>query len=189
MTRLVFIDTECDGLHPERRIWDLGIIERTPAGDVEHQWFFRLRDWDGRDGGLVAADPIALRIGRYYERHPDPWDEEPWGWTAPSWHQVAAEVARMLHGALVVGAVPWFDTEALDRTLRAYGALPTWNHHLVDVEALAAGALGMPPPWSFDAVLAGFGLAQGTDRHSALGDARLVRDLYDKVTTGWGGAS
>ena len=182
--KIVFCDTETTGLGPKRQIWDLALIVRDGESpdDVEHQWFFPV--------DLAKADPIALDIGRYYDRHPDPWDQGPGmrGADAVSyWPHHAGDIAGLLRGALVVGAVPWFDTQALDRTLRRYGALPTWNHHLVDVEALAAGRLGMRPPWNFDQVLAGFGLARGEDRHTAIGDARLVRDLYDKVTAGWGG--
>jgi hypothetical protein len=40
----------------------------------------------------------------------------------------------------------------------------------------------MPPPWDFDELLQLHGLVYDeTDRHTALGDARMVRDLYDRA--------
>lgn len=62
-----------------------------------------------------------------------------------------------------------------------HGLRETWHYHLVDVETLAAGRLGWAPPWNFDKILGAFDLAQGEDRHTAIGDARLVRDLYDQI--------
>jgi hypothetical protein len=78
----------------------------------------------------------------------------------------------------------------LQRFLREYGQCATNNYHLVDVETLAAGALRMPPKWDFDKLLAAFGLTYDeADRHTALGDARMVRDLYDAVMAGKTGAT
>ena len=89
---------------------------------------------------------------------------------------------QLLDGATIVGAVPDFDARHLTRWLRANGQAATWHYHLVDVETLAAGALRKPPPWNFDELLATYGLTYDEDaRHTALGDARMVRDLYDAV--------
>lgn len=75
----------------------------------------------------------------------------------------------------------------LGRFLRENGAAPTWHYHLVDVETLAAGALGVEPPWNFDEMLARYGLVYDeAERHTALGDARMARDLYDAVMNGRG---
>jgi hypothetical protein len=69
--------------------------------------------------------------------------------------------------------------------MRANGICPSWHYHLVDVETLAAGALRMAPPWDFDKLLGEVGLTYDeADRHTALGDARMVRDLYDAVLRG-----
>lgn len=52
----------------------------------------------------------------------------------------------------------------------------------MDVETLAAGALHRAPLWDFDELLAAYMLAYDEkDRHTALGDARMVRNLYDSV--------
>ena len=142
---------------------------------------------------MATAEPTGLRIGRYYDRigltgrgepgyavcmdHPDADTTRFAG--APA---MAADVATLLDGATIVGAVPDFDARHLARFLRQHQQAGTWHYHLVDVETLAAGRLRRPPPWNFDSLLAEFGLAYDeTERHTALGDARMVRDLYDKV--------
>ena len=96
--------------------------------------------------------------------------------------EALVEVERLTRGAILVGAVPNFDTEVLGTRMRANGILPSWHYHLVDVETLAAGAKKLTPPWSFDAVLELYGLSYDeAERHTALGDARMARDLYDAV--------
>ncbi len=182
---LVFLDTETTGLDREHhRIWEIGAVVRTDHDDVDYQWMIRPE--------LRGADPNGLRIGRYYERmgrvrssypvgsgwrieHP----EEIGAYTSD---QIATELALLLDGVTLVGAVPDFDAEMLRRFLRRNGQAATWHYHLVDVETLAAGALRQAPPWGFDDLLAKFGLVYDeADRHTALGDARMVRDLYDAV--------
>jgi DNA polymerase III epsilon subunit-like protein len=200
---LVFLDTETTGLADDCDVWEIGLIVRTDRPedvddalgdmashiDTEHCW--RVRP------DLFTAEPTGLRIGRYYERMGHVADR-PVGYaytvTCPDdgilypeerhtdSTTVAARVARMLDGATIVGAVPDFDDRHLRRFLRSNGHAGTWHYHLVDVETLAAGALRMPPPWGFDKLLGEFGLTYDeADRHTALGDARMVRDLYDKV--------
>lgn len=197
---LVFLDTETTGLNWQTcEIWEIGAIVRQPGQpDVEYAWQLRPT--------LRGAEPTGLRIGRYYQRSmltrhepgaawklfdSDEYDvpgagyspTDPERWTLES--SVAGTVAAMLDGATVVGAVPWFDERFLQLWLAKHGQAATNHYHLVDVETLAAGALKMPPPWSFDAVLAAYGLAYDeADRHTALGDARMVRDLYDAILGG-----
>ena len=177
MTRLIFCDSETTGLDRKTRlIWDLAYIIRDPGeADVERQFYM--------DVDLHKADPFALNIGRYWQRHPNPYrsfrSEDDEGVT--SRFEVVHAVAQDFKGATLVGAVPSFDEETLAKLLRAHGMRETWHYHLVDVETLAAGRVRLPPPWNFDVLLAEFDLAQNNDRHTAIGDARLVRDLYDKV--------
>lgn len=175
MTRLVFLDTETTSLRPDREVWDLGYIVRDRGLDEEVQQFLHV--------SLDEADPASLKVGRYYQRHPDPFGRVYFSdlpkATVPTYDAIARFV-EVSHEAVIVGAVPWFDTEALASMARGYGFLPSWHYHLVDVEALAAGHIGMSPPWNFNALLARFGVTV-TERHSAIGDARAVRDLYDAI--------
>jgi hypothetical protein len=72
-----------------------------------------------------------------------------------------------------------------------------WHYHLIDVEALAAGWLAAgidpddppaptqdscQPPWNSNELSLAVGVdPEQYDRHTALGDARWARDIYDAV--------
>lgn len=184
MTKLVFIDTETTSLRPDRRAWEIGMVCRSEDGgpDAEYSWFVEIPDLD-----LGNADPFSLKIGNFYDRHPATRYGGGLG-SETSRVSVLPEVAalegveRVTRGAILVGAVPNFDAEVLGARMRELGILPSWHYHLVDVETLAAGALKLAPPWNFDTVLAAYKLTYDeADRHTALGDARMARDLYDAV--------
>jgi len=156
---------------------DTAIIVRNPLSDDEFQWFVQVDLWE--------ADPTSLNIGGYYTRHPNPYniDGAMLGEQKVfTWRDLGPIVAEIMRDAIVVGAVPWFDTDGIAQPLQQRGLIPTWHYHLVDVETLAAGRLGLLPPWNFDSILAAYDLKyRKEDRHTALGDARMCRDLYDKV--------
>lgn len=187
---ICFLDTETDGVHPGRKPWEVAIIRREPDGQqTEWQAFV--------DIDLSTADPFGLSVGRFYDRHPlgqvIVGESRKWWMNAhgESRHDVARAVARLTHGAHIVGAVPNFDTETLAPLLRKHGLTPAWHYHLCDVEALAVGFLagrGEPvaPPWSSDALTAALGVepAAEDERHTALGDARWAMRLYDAVMAG-----
>jgi DNA polymerase III epsilon subunit-like protein len=189
--KIVFLDTETTGLDSDRHeIWEIGAIVRTDDGGDDMEWAWQIRPL------MTTADPTGLRIGRYYERievganlpgsarltaSPPNLDRGLW----LEAREVAQDLAPLLDGAILVGAVPDFDARFLTRFLREHHQAPTWHYHLVDVETLAAGAIQLAPPWNFDALLATYGLAYDeADRHTALGDARMARDLYDAVMKG-----
>ena len=112
--------------------------------------------------------------------------------------------AELTWGAHLVGAVPSFDEERLRRLLRANGACPGWHYHLIDVEALAVGwlcgggprrrtpegaftGLGDPPalPWDSRALSRAVGVEPDQyDAHTALGDARWAKALFDAIMGG-----
>lgn len=170
MVALAFVDTETTGLDPGRhQVWEVGLILRTDVGeDHEYQWQMR--------PDLNRAEAVALKIGRFYERR----DTE----RAVGYHQFATEFGELSFGAYLVGAVPSFDDAFLKDLLRHYGACPGWHYHLVDVEALAAGQLAMEPPWDSEELSKAVGVdPEKFDRHTALGDARWARAVYDAVVT------
>lgn len=173
MTRLVFLDTETTSLDRyTRRIWDIAyIIRDKDHKDTEKQFFL--------DPNLKDADPMSLRIGGYYQRHPNFNDGHYENFVSTP--MLVRTVVRDFMDAVIVGAVPSFDEETLARLCHESGNPITWHYHLLDIESFAAGLLGMEPPWNFDKVLANYGVGyrDGADRHTALGDARIVRDLYD----------
>lgn len=110
-------------------------------------------------------------------------------------------------GSHLAGAVVSFDDERLRKLLRSQGVLHRWHYHLVDVEALAAGyltgtfqaiqAVGANPesdgptveeamcaelPWNSDALSMAVGVnPEDFDRHTALGDARWAKAIYEAV--------
>lgn len=189
---IAFVDVETTGLDPTiHEIWEVAVIE---PGDEpcrlydekthpEHVWVLR--------PDLASADSSALRISGYYDRRP-----------VAMGHplEVARDIARVLAGRHLVGAVPSFDAAFLERFLRRNGQAPAWHYHLIDVEALAVGYLhGRPAnalttdydplpvvtrlPWDSEAVSRAVGVdPKAFDRHTALGDARWARAIYEAVT-------
>ena len=204
MTRLCFLDTETTSLRPDRRAWDIAIIAREPGRpDVEHYWLIDERELD-----LGNADPMALKIGRFSERHPNyRLDRESTGTDTESEYDALRLVEAITRGAHLVGAVVSFDAEVLAARMRANGICPSWHYHLIDVEALAIGYLagrgwpldhwGDPEsaaakafdprdlPWKSDDLSAALGITVSEDeRHTALGDARWAMRIYDAVMGG-----
>ena len=193
---LVFLDTETTGVHPEREVWEVGMIRREPDGTERETHLFVAVD-------LSRADPFGLSVGRFYERHPagralakGPLGTLTSGFAyAPA--EAAQKVASWTHGAHIVGAVPSFDTISLDAMLRADGLIPAWHYHLIDVENLAVGYLcaqidagnndadktGMQPPWDSRQLGDMLGITPQTEdeQHTALGDARWAKQMYDAV--------
>ncbi len=138
MTRLCFVDCETTSLRPDRRAWEIGIIAREPGrADVEHYWFIDAADLD-----LGNADVMSLKIGRFYERHPQyRLDREPTITDTDTEYDALRLVEAITRGAHLVGAVPNFDADVLSARMRANGICPSWHYHLCDVEALAVGWL------------------------------------------------
>ena len=196
--RLAFIDTETTGLDPERHeVWEVALIVREAvdlqadqppsAADVEYLWQLPV--------DLGRADPMALTVGKFYDRAVqakrslrDPFDDN-----ETSCAEFAADFARLTHGAHLVGAVVSFDAAFLSRLLRRNGACPGWHYHLIDVEALAVGYLAgtaelageWAPPWKSDELTAALGIDSNQfEKHTAMGDARWARAIYDRVVHG-----
>jgi DNA polymerase III epsilon subunit-like protein len=190
MIKFVFLDTETTGLNPDiHDVWEIAAIVREHGADREYSWMIR--------PNLTHADPKALEIGGFYERYETPWDYA--GTTMVTAHpdpqmvsetppatDVAADLAEFLAGAIVVGSNPSFDERFLTRWLRNLGQAWAAHYRTVDVITYGAGRIlaGNPgdatPPFSSHAVSRAFGVEPDNyDRHTALGDARWVRDLWD----------
>lgn len=182
---LCFLDIETDSLRPDRKAWEVALVRREVNGAETAEHFFLSID-------LSTSDPAALRIGKFYDRHPlGRRLSHPLGVKTQQVRPITSAaplIARMTHGAHIVGAVPQFDAEVLERLLRENGLTPAWHYHLVDVENLAVGWLAgrgepLQPPWSSDAITAALGLdpIPEHERHTALGDARWAMRIYDTV--------
>lgn len=203
---LVFVDTETDGTHPDRKIWEIAIIRREPDTDRGPG---RETTWQSFvEIDLGAANPFGLRIGRFHERHPygrylsgqtseypevDA-DDETMTHLDPNYLSAlpaAEKIARLTHGAHWIGMVPGFDAEAVAALLRFQGLTPTWDYHLTDVRPLAAGYIlgrggdaSTAMPTAELSSLCGVPEAAEDERHTALGDARWTMRLYDAITSG-----
>lgn len=124
--------------------------------------------------------------------------------------RIARTIAPMLDGATIVANNPTFDRKFLDKFLRANGQLLTAHHRMLNVRDLLIGyiegclfltsgdveeAFGIEafpyvmdwlegasdsPAWEI------VGVKQDpATKHTGLGDARLVRDVYDAIRGGW----
>ncbi len=183
---LAFLDTETDGVHPGRKVWEIAVVRREPDGTETSMECFVEID-------LSTADPFGLRVGRFWDRHPFgrliSTGNDKWIGDALLPHQAAIAVAKFTHGAHIVGAVPNFDTETLDPLLRTNGLVPSWHYHLVDVENLAIGWLAargtvIAPPYNSKDILELLDLPPVPEDalHTAMGDVRhIVMPIYDLV--------
>lgn len=173
MDNIVFLDTETTGLDPDRHeIWDLAYI----IDGRERQWFI--------EPDLATADPLALKIGHYFDRFP--------GWvgktdTLRSPNFIAKALVTNLRDRHIVGAVPSFDDAFLKRFVHRWGFPVTWHYHLIDVEALAVGYLahrGVTTflPWNSEQLSGDIGVNPiDFERHTAIGDARWAKAIYEKI--------
>lgn len=187
---LAFLDTETTGLDPfVHDPWEIAVIFR--EGDLDTEHTFRI------EPDLTNADPKALDINRYYERTSAD------GWQWEDRQKTAARLYGLLNGVVLVGSNPSFDAEMLTHLFGRYYAEPKpWLYRTVDIATLAAGyrygqgksgayggdfafqadypqvpyksyelsrAVGVEPPAKDVA-------------HTALGDARWAKAVYDAVT-------
>ena len=208
-TLLAFVDCETTGLDPDRHeVWEIAVIaaehepRRVESDDQGTSGVLRVTDeWrrQMQPSHLHQADPIALRIGRYWERRDDhviPYLHHP---------HVALSVEELTRGRIMVGAVPSFDAAFLSRLLHEHNLPAGWHYQLLDVETLVAGYIagltGHPdvteawdrdgrlvhhddaiPPWNSDRLLGRVGaIVRDDDRHTALGDARWAMKAYAAV--------
>lgn len=199
--RVVIMDLETTGLLRDagHEPWEYALIIRrrdhTPTAgfDTEHLW--------RTQPDLARADPAALQKNRYYQRTggmPATWRHgevrdltdpgPPFAWSDPA--LVAQRIARILDGAVVVGANPGFDVDFLRPFLTRHGEAYTAHYRPMCVTTMgyawlcALGkATGLSLPLSSDAVSRALGVdPDGFDRHTALGDCRVVSAQLDVIT-------
>ncbi|MGB6182255.1 MAG: hypothetical protein WBF79_13515 [Rhodococcus sp. (in: high G+C Gram-positive bacteria)] len=186
---LVFLDTETTGLHPDRRGWEVAMI-RTISAPAPGEDSYAEISMFVSDVDLSSADPKALSIGRFHDRHPmhstivpatPPTDGV---WCLPE-AEVARTVERWTCGATIVGAVPSFDTETLAAMLSRHRLTPTWHHRLMCVESMALPQIGWNAdgrPMGLAAVAEALDIEHDEqDLHTALGDARIARRIFEHL--------
>ncbi|SFT31866.1 3'-5' exonuclease [Streptomyces sp. ok210] len=203
---IAFIDTETTGLDPDsHQVWEIAVIMRTPGEpDGEHHWQIRPTELHLAQ----SADPKALEIGRYQERMVIPNDyfvgqiDAHGRPVAMSHKTLAYDLTKILKGAVLVGSNPAFDAAFL----RVFLDSAPWHYRTVDIATMAVGHLyGQAHALTrqhcdaeaygrVDALLAegwrsyelsrqmGVEPPSKADAHTALGDARWARDVYDAIT-------
>lgn len=186
MSTLIWADVETTGTEPARHhAWDIALIVRdTMLSDAEHQWFIK--------PDLSTADRIALQVGGYYKRTAGlkaagSREKSP-KWSDPV--KTVPLIASLLDGAVLIGQNPWFDASFLSALLKRHGHVLTCDYHYQNLGSLVTGWLlgrGEPVPSSrkLDDLAKAAGLdLDGYERHTALGDCRLGRDLWDLIHGG-----
>jgi len=184
MSDVVWLDCETTGLDPSRHVpWEIGLI----VDDHEYLWQLDLTDSE-----MSQADPMALKIGKFYERPRSPTivgvDSRQW---------FANRLVTTIGRRHIVGAVPTFDDRFVGDFCRRQARPPIWHHHLIDIEALMVGYLAalvrqhpddvstrerIQPPWKSDELSRAIGINPSDfDRHTALGDARWAKAIYEQV--------
>ncbi|NYV73663.1 hypothetical protein [Streptomyces sp. UH6] len=201
MSSLAFIDTETFGLNAAKHaLWEVAVIRRENGIDTEHLWQIKPSQWE-----LEEADPKALDINRYHDRAalPDGYQAGDMTHACGLPHPMKRDELRttlrdLLAGAILIGSNPAFDAAFL----HAFLDESPWHYRTIDIATLAAGyrfgqassgayggdflfpddlpthpfssyklsrAVGVEPP------------APGA-AHTALGDTRWARDVYDTIT-------
>lgn len=181
MTAIAFVDTETLGLDPDRHaVWEVGLVLYDPevpslSSGRGVRWQIRLTEDQINDG-----DPIGMDIGGFHDRY----DRD----FACDVRQFLTGFVGITKGLHLAGAVVSFDEERLRRLAQYHAFTPKWHYHLIDVEAVAIGALAArgvnpPLPWKSDDLSAALGVSvSDEDRHTALGDARWAMRLYEAAT-------
>jgi oligoribonuclease (3'-5' exoribonuclease) len=173
---IAFVDTETTGLDPDRHeVWECAVVLYDPVRREEVD----RRLWQVQPQNLGVAEPIALEISGFHDRY----DRE------------AALLPRFFASALtsfippkahLAGAVVSFDEERLRRLVAANGLIHPWHYHLIDVEALAVGALStegpVALPWKSDDLSRALSVeVSEEDRHTAMGDALWALRIWQAV--------
>lgn len=189
---LAFTDSETTSLRRDRRPWNIAVTLRADGHDLAPEEII-IRDVD-----LTEADPFALQVGHFWERHPAVGGDPGAAQIVPTEHDAALWLLERVQPVLrhtsdgvelcrvhIVGAVPSFDVETFVMMFARHQLMWPAHHHLIDAEVLAIGALAargqrIDPPYSSDDVSAALGVGVGKyARHTAAGDTEWVRDLYD----------
>jgi DNA polymerase III epsilon subunit-like protein len=160
---LCFIDTETTGLDP--RIHQAYEVCYWHEDASEPRSFLLPHTLDHADG-------TALRIGGYFDRQMQPFDDPE--------SFVRNDLIRVLRGATLVGSNPAFDAAMLTRLIGA----PVWHHRMIDVSNVAMVVLNEERPLGLAACAdacreRGFDIPE--PEHTAESDVRATRAVFEAL--------
>ncbi len=188
MSDIVFMDTETLGLHPDAPIWEFAAIRRgEPGGEpgAEREFHCFIDHYP-----LPWIDSLPDEFAQDYRNRYSP--EK-----AVTQYEATKIIRDATAGAHVVGAVPNFDTERLQKMLlRAGGGGPfhakePWHYHLIDIENVVVGYLlgrdkdkrpTLRLPWKSDNLSEAIGVdPRKFERHTAMGDVLWTMAQWDAI--------
>lgn len=207
MTTIAFVDTETTHLDPRHGdAWEIAVIRRREDGvDCEYVWQVR------PDLATADPEALKIGRFQERFAVPDGWDAveffpaggPPLKSTLP---EMLFDLQEALKDTVIVGSNPGFDIAFLTKLLQAHGRRLPWHYRPLDITTLAVGALyGRASEWTRkDCDAAWYGkVAKAVGwpwksyaasrhveveppakdvAHTALGDARWARDVWDAVT-------
>jgi hypothetical protein len=205
---LAFVDTETVRLVPDHgsALWELAILLRQDGQDAEYLWHVRpslehaepkslqvgryyerckVADSPAGSGRILASPAMRGKTGARQAR------------------LIAHDVAVLLDGALIIGANPWFDAGHVDAFLREHGQCLAADYHMRDIGSVVDGYLAghdlarrncafckheppeplrRPESMRLTEIARVLGINPDSyDTHTALGDARLTRAIWNAV--------
>ena len=99
-----------------------------------------------------------------------------------SWAAISIYLLGVPAQVYLVGANPSLDDAFLRRAYRSFDEDPPYSYHLIDIEAMVMGALGLDSPPSLREIRGLLGIAGANPApHSALADAREVKLMWDEL--------
>jgi oligoribonuclease (3'-5' exoribonuclease) len=190
---IISLDLETTGLEPGKHVpweiaWTTALHRYDDDGDhlIVHneRSFFLTLSQD------AVIDPVALKVGGFMERYASATTPRLQWWAVQS--ELLADIAAIRLAAEngngdnvnpathFIGAVPQFDHAMLANWLS--WSHRHWHYHLIDVETLAAGHLGIRAPIDTDVLterlLPGY---DSSRKHQAAADVAWNLALYAAV--------
>ncbi len=165
---LAFLDSETTGLTPgKHEVIEVAVLVQHCGGAVE-EWCTKVRPIR-----LETADPKALEVNGY-AAHPELWA------LAPTFAEIAEELALRLDGSILVGHNIGFDAAFLQEEFFRCGSTFRLPHRRLDTYTLAYEHLAHRglESLSLNAVCSFMGVSN-ENSHTALADAKRCREVWN----------
>jgi DNA polymerase III epsilon subunit-like protein len=175
LMKLAFVDTETTGLDVnQHEIWEVALmLYEDGILKTERIWELPV--------DLGKADPMALKINKFYERSEQSKSDELY-YDFSKKMNFAKEFVQLTDGAHLVGAIVSFDEERLRKLVHEANQCHMWHYHIIDVESLAAGHLNLLPPWKSTDVWNKLGIEiDESTHHTAMGDVEVCVKVFEKI--------